>query len=121
MSKINVGFSGQFLKELRRIVRKFPQAASEVDALIERLKQGERPGDKIPNVGYDVYKVRLKNPSANRGKRGGLRAIYYFQFADQVIMIILYSKTEQEDVSIAVIRQIIEDYSESSSKIDKTE
>ncbi len=121
MSKIRVEFSNHFLKELRRIARKYPQAVHEVDSLLEQLKQGEHPGDKIPNVGYDVHKVRLKNPSANRGKRGGLRAIYYFQFAEQIIMIAIYSKTEQEDISIEVIRQIIEDYSVSSSKTDKPE
>lgn len=119
MTKIRIGFSSQFLKELRRIVRKFPQAANEVDSLLEKLKQGERPGDKIPNVGYDVHKVRLKNPSANRGKRGGLRAIYYFQFAEEILMITIYSKTEQEDISVNVIRQIIEDYS--ASKTDNPE
>ncbi|MCA0456868.1 MAG: type II toxin-antitoxin system RelE/ParE family toxin [Chloroflexi bacterium] len=120
MNKIRIEFSNQFLKELRRIVRKYPQAANEVDALLEQLKQGERPGDKIPNAGYDVQKVRLKNPSANRGKRGGLRAIYYFQLAEQITMIAIYSKTEQEDISIEVIRQIIDEYS-STSKPDKSE
>src|SRR5690349_16334453 len=116
MTKISIGFSNQFLKELRRILRKYPQVEHEVDSLLEQLKQGERPGDKIPNVGYDVYKVRLRNPSANRGKRGGLRAIYYFELEEQIVMVTIYSKTEQTDVSITLLRQIIEDYSLSHPK-----
>jgi mRNA-degrading endonuclease RelE of RelBE toxin-antitoxin system len=98
-----------FDNEYKRLRKKYPLAKREVENLVERLKADERPGDKIPNVGYDVYKERLKNPSANRGKRGGFRVIYYLYLADEVIMLIIYSKTEQEDVSIELIQQVIED------------
>jgi len=72
-----------FVKELRRLAKKFPQVVAQVDGLIDELQQDERPGDKIPQVGYDVYKVRLANPSAARGKSGGFRVIYYVQLVDQ--------------------------------------
>jgi hypothetical protein len=55
--------------------------------------------DKIPNVGYDMYKVRLANPSAKRGKRGGFPAIYYLQLVDSATLLTIYSKTEQTDIS----------------------
>jgi mRNA-degrading endonuclease RelE of RelBE toxin-antitoxin system len=121
MMRVKVGFASQFLKEIERLARKYPQAPNDLQALITQLKDGERPGDKIPNIGYDVYKVRLKNTSAGRGKRGGFRAIYYYRVADNVIMISIYSKTEQEDISAEVIRRIIEDYSSSASKTDQNE
>jgi len=72
-----------FVKELRRLAKKFPQVVAQVDGLIDELQQDECPGDKIPQVGYDVYKVRLANPSAARGKSGGFRVIYYVQLVDQ--------------------------------------
>jgi mRNA-degrading endonuclease RelE of RelBE toxin-antitoxin system len=89
--------------------RKYPLVEVVVSELVEKLEAGERPGDKIPNVGYDVYMERLKNPSANRGKRGGFRVIYYVYIEDEVVMLIIYSKTEQADVGIELIQQVIED------------
>jgi mRNA-degrading endonuclease RelE of RelBE toxin-antitoxin system len=70
-----------------------------VEALVIQLQQGELPGDKIPNVGYNVYKARLRNRSAGRGKRSGFRVIYYVQRVDFVGMITIYFKSEQQDVT----------------------
>ena len=58
-----------FQKDLKRLAQKFPKVLDTVDALIRDLKLDERPGDQISGVGYPVYKVRLANLSANRGKR----------------------------------------------------
>jgi len=66
-----------FLRELRNLAKKYPAVLKQFERLSDQLKNDERPGDKIPGVGYDVYKVRLPNPSAQRGKSGGFRVIYY--------------------------------------------
>jgi mRNA-degrading endonuclease RelE of RelBE toxin-antitoxin system len=99
-----------FKRALGRLGRKFPRAIDEVERLIDSLEADERPGDKIPGVGYDVYKVRLKNPSARKGKRGGLRAIYYVQLVDLVVLLTIYAKSEQADISVEQLRRIIADY-----------
>jgi len=59
---IRVDLAARFLKELERLSRKYPRAIDEVDLLVNQLKQGQQSGDKIPGVGYEVYKVRLKIP-----------------------------------------------------------
>jgi len=97
-----------FLNELRRLARKYPAVVREFDGFAEQLKNDERPGDKVPNVGYDVYKVRLKNPSAGRGKSGGFRVIYFVQLADAVWLLTIYSKSDQEDISPEEIRRRLE-------------
>jgi mRNA-degrading endonuclease RelE of RelBE toxin-antitoxin system len=76
-----------FLRDLRKLARKYPIVVREFDAFAEQLRNDERPGDKVPNVGYDVYKVQLKNPSAGRGKSGGFRVIYFVQMADNFVAI----------------------------------
>ncbi|MBC7812435.1 MAG: type II toxin-antitoxin system RelE/ParE family toxin [Burkholderiales bacterium] len=107
-TKVNV--PPPFLSKLKRLERKYQAVSTEVDNLIARLESDERPGDKIPSVGYDVYKVRLKNPSAGKGKSGGFRVIYYIQLADQVILLTIYSKSQQSDISAEQLRRIIEEY-----------
>jgi len=88
--------------------RKYPAVTGQLRQLIEQLERDERPGDKIPGIGYDVYKVRLPNPSAQRGKSGGFRVIYYVQMADSVVLLKIYSKTEQTDISPDDIRRIVQ-------------
>jgi mRNA-degrading endonuclease RelE of RelBE toxin-antitoxin system len=105
----SIRIAAQFEKPLKRLSRKYPALLKEIGQLINQLKQDERPGDKIPHVGYDVYKVRLKNPSASRGKSGGFRVIYYVQIASHVILVTIYSKTEQTDIGPEEIRHILQD------------
>lgn len=105
-----VDFGTTFNKELKRLLRKYHVVVDEVELLVGELKRDERPGDKIPNVGYDVYKVRLKNPAAGRGKSGGFRVVYYARLADFVVLISIYAKSEQENMSVERIRRVIEEY-----------
>lgn len=105
-----VDFATTFEKEVTRLSRTYRVVEDQVEGLLDQLEQDERPGDKIPNVGYDVYKVRLKNPSAGRGKSGGFRVIYYVRLADVVVLLTIYAKTQQENISIAKIRQVIKGY-----------
>jgi mRNA-degrading endonuclease RelE of RelBE toxin-antitoxin system len=78
------------------------------------LRNGEAPGDQIPGTGYTLYKVRIRNSDARRGKSGGYRIIYYIQTPTNVVLITLYSKSDQSDVSADEVRQIIRVMSESS-------
>jgi mRNA-degrading endonuclease RelE of RelBE toxin-antitoxin system len=108
MSKSKIILSPRFLKELERLERKYPRVIDEVTTLVSQLEQGQQPGDKITGLGYDAYKVRLRNPSSGRGKRGGFRVIYYVYVAGQIFMLSIYSKTQQEDISLSDIKRAIE-------------
>lgn len=81
----------------------------EIENLIAQLQSDQRPGNKIPRIGYDVYKTRLPNPSAARGKSGGFRVVYYVQMADSVILLTIYSKTSKNDISVKEIQRAVED------------
>ena len=96
----------RFKTRLRRLERKYPTTIDEVASLVSSLAQGERPGQLVPGVGYTVYKVRLPNRAARRGKSGGFRVIYYAQFSDRVTLLTIYSKTDEVDISAAEIRQL---------------
>jgi mRNA-degrading endonuclease RelE of RelBE toxin-antitoxin system len=99
-----------FQREFRRLRRKYFGVVAELAQLTDTLRRDERPGDKIPNVGYDVYKVRLANPSAGRGKSGGFRVVYYLRREDDVLLLTIYTKTQRADISPEQIRRIIEEF-----------
>ena len=62
----------------------------------------------MSRLGNFVYKVRLPNRSARRGKSGGFRVIYQERSGELVLLLIIYSKTEHADMPDALIRQVIE-------------
>ncbi len=101
-----VSYHPLFDKKLERLERKYPKTIDTVDSLIDQLERDQRPGQRIPRVGYAVYKVRLPNRAAQRGKSGGFRVIYYAQFSDRVTLLTIYSKTDDTDISAAEIRQL---------------
>ena len=71
-----------------------------------QLEQGQLPGQRIPRIGFEVYKVRLPNRAARRGKSGGFRVIYYAQIDDVVTLLTIYSKTEVRDISLREIQAL---------------
>lgn len=105
-----VELTPRFERLLERLARAYPRIEDELETLISQLEQDQRPGDKIPRVGYDVYKVRLRNPSAGRGKRGGFRVVYYIRHKDKILLIMVYSKTERGDIAAEEIRRLIDEY-----------
>jgi mRNA-degrading endonuclease RelE of RelBE toxin-antitoxin system len=96
---INISSIQHFEKSLKALAKHFRQVTKEVKNLVLQLESGEVVGDKVPNLGYDVYKVRLANPDAQRGKSGGFRIIYYIHTLERILLLDIYSKTDQENVT----------------------
>ena len=86
-----VNIPPDFKQQIKHLKRKYPSVTAEVRGLVHRLQRGDRPGDVVPDVGYTgVYKERLRNRSARRGKQGGFRLIYYEQYTELVFLLLIY-------------------------------
>jgi mRNA-degrading endonuclease RelE of RelBE toxin-antitoxin system len=105
--RAEVLFTLEFKRSLRHLSKRYRNVRRELDPFIERLAAGETPGDRVRGVEHVVYKVRLANPDAGRGKSGGYRVLYYVQTAARVILVTIYSKSDQGDVSAAALGQIL--------------
>ena len=55
----------------------------------------------------DLFKVRIKNSDARRGKSGGYRIIYYLKTEDRILLVTIHSKSDKADVPAAEIRELI--------------
>jgi hypothetical protein len=76
----------------------------EYASLQHTLIKDPEIGDLIAGSG-GVRKLRW--PVAGRGKRGGIRVIYYARFRQgQIWMLTLYAKNVTENISANVLRQI---------------
>lgn len=100
-------FTPEFKRNLRHLARKYRRIKNDIQPLVEQLLAGENPGNQIPSTGYTVFKVRIRNSDQNKGKRSGYRVIYYLATARLVILITIYSKTEQGDIPIHHLRRLL--------------
>ncbi|WP_156857770.1 type II toxin-antitoxin system RelE/ParE family toxin [Oceanobacillus sp. AG] len=91
-----------FEKDLIKIARKYPSSIDLVASLFERFEEGNIEGNDIGGLklkGDKVFKTRLENPDANKGKSGGFRVIWYLVTSDnEIYPLTIYSKNEQDDI-----------------------
>ena len=66
------------------------------------------PGDRVPETSHRIYKVRLSNPSARRGKSGGFRVYYAVNQSDMIYLVTIYSKTDRDDANTYEVQQRIQ-------------
>ncbi len=70
------------------------------------LAENPEIGDVMPGTG-GFRKLRWADPRRGKGRRGGLRIIYfYFESEQQIWLMTLYSKNEAADISAAEKRAL---------------
>jgi len=107
---ITVRFTPEFKRNIRGLSKKYRHIRSDIQPIIEQIQAGVAIGDQIPGTGYTIFKARVRNSDARKGKSGGYRLIYYLNTSTEAILITIYSKLEQADISVAQIRQVVGDF-----------
>ena len=98
-----------FRSLLKKLGRKYRRAHRDVEALIAELERGQKPGVRLSGFGeWEVYKTRLPNSSAGIGKRGGFRVQYYVD-ENAVWLLLIWSKSQVDDLPDHITRQVIEE------------
>ncbi len=108
--RVKVSFTNEFKKNLKSLAKKYNKIKTDLTPYISKLEAGETPGDQIKGTEHKVFKVRLPNSSANKGKRSGFRLIYYLKLPNEIILLSIYSKNTQQDISSSEILNIIENH-----------
>lgn len=107
---VKVEVSLTFKRNIRNLVKKYRSIRSDIEPIIKQLQNGELPGNQISGIGYKVFKLRVKNSDIAKGKSGGYRLIYYCQTATGIILLTIYTKSEQADITADDLRRIITQY-----------
>lgn len=92
--------------EFSHFARNISQLGDDEDYLALQIALMERPdaGAIIPGSG-GLRKLRWAG--SGRGKRGGLRLIYYYVTAEgQILLLHLYAKNEMDDLPPALLKQL---------------
>jgi len=56
--------------------------------------------------------VRAKNSNIQKGKSGGYRIIYLLESETSILLLTIYSKSEQEDITTEQIKSILDNFEE---------
>ena len=104
---VKVEASPTFKKNIKTLGKKYRSIRQDVEPIIKKLQSGGLPGDRIPGIGYKVFKLRVRNSNSKKGKSGSYRLIYYCQTTTGIILLTIYSKSEQVDIAADDIRRII--------------
>jgi mRNA-degrading endonuclease RelE of RelBE toxin-antitoxin system len=109
---IQVDATAKFQKKMKSLEKKYRNINDDVRPIVELLATGEfeLPGDRISGLDLEIYKVRVKNRNNQKGKSGGYRLIYYVKTIDRVILVTIYTKSEQEDIDKNEIEDILAEF-----------
>ena len=68
---LQVTFTSEFKRNLRQLAKNYRHIKSDLQPILDELASGSKPGDQVPQVRFEVFKVRAKNSDALKGKSGG--------------------------------------------------
>ncbi len=110
--QVRVEFTPEFKRNLRALSKKYRHIRSDVQLVLEQLQAGEFIGDHIPGTHYTVFKARVRNSDIQKGKSAGYRLIYQVKAPALVVLVTIYSKLDQADISAEQIRRILTEFDE---------
>ena len=107
---ILIELTPRFQRDLRTLGKRYRNIRKDIQPVIEQLQAGELPGDRIPGMEYEIFKVRIKNSDIQKGKSAGYRAIYYLKTSDSIVLVTIYSKSDLSDIAVETVREILAQY-----------
>ncbi|WP_422468559.1 type II toxin-antitoxin system RelE/ParE family toxin [Endozoicomonas sp. ALC013] len=109
-SLIKLYYTPEFKRSLGKLLKKYHSLREDLKPLLTELTAGKTPGDRLQVSGAVLYKARIRNRDASRGKSGGYRVIYYLKTKAKTILVTIYSKSDQADIKIEKVQNIIDRY-----------
>jgi len=109
-SSITIQFTDVFKRQVRDLAKRYRQIKLDLQPIFEKLKNGELIGEQIQKTSYTVFKVRVKNSDIQKGKSSGYRVIYYVNSSTNILCILIYSKSEKDNVTATEIKKVIQEF-----------
>ena len=104
-----ISYGDGFVRDIKSLQKRFPIMKADVLGFQRQIEAGQVIGDRMSGFGKVLYKARLGNRSAKRGKSGGFPAIYYREEPDTVVFVHIYSKKDKNDASHSEIIERLRD------------
>jgi mRNA-degrading endonuclease RelE of RelBE toxin-antitoxin system len=112
---VHVEYTPEFKRNLRTLAKKYRHIRSDIEPTIDQLRTGQIVGDQIRGTHHAIFKVRVRNSDLQKGKRSGYRVIYHLKAPTNIILVTIYSKSDQADISAEQIRRVLLEFDEHST------
>jgi mRNA-degrading endonuclease RelE of RelBE toxin-antitoxin system len=109
---IHIDYTSEFKRNLRTLAKKYHHIRSDIQPLINQLQTGTSIGNQIKGSSYTLFKSRARNSDIKKGKSSGYRLIYWQKTSHHLILVTIYSKLDQSDISTQHIQRIIKHFSQ---------
>lgn len=104
-----IKFTEPFKRRFKKLKKRYRQIKQDIQPLINELEQGNLIGNQITGVSQIIYKARAKNSDIPTGKSGGYRLIYQVVSGEIILLLIIYAKSDQTNISASEIEEIIKE------------
>lgn len=104
---VKIKFTEPFKKRLKNLAKNYRQIKQDIEPIIQELQTGNFIGSQVKGVKATVFKVRAKNSDIPTGKSGGYRLIYQLISPTEILMLVIYAKSEQTNISSQEIETLI--------------
>ena len=101
---MNFKTTALFDKEAKKLSKKYPLLKHDLNTFIKNFDNNHLNAVSIKR---DLYKIRIKNSSKNRGKRSGYRVYYYLKTETTVYLLTIYDKSEITMINETILDEII--------------
>jgi mRNA-degrading endonuclease RelE of RelBE toxin-antitoxin system len=118
---IEIRLTLEFQVKFKALKKRYRNIQADIKPIFENLENGLILGDQFPGIDAVVIKLRVKNSDAKKGKSGGYRLIYWVVSPELIVMLDIYSKSDQENVTVNEIRKIITNFEQAQEEGDKDE
>lgn len=98
-------YSPIFIKKAKHLKKKHLSLISDLTKLESALIINPKTGT---DLGNGIFKIRLAVKSKGKGKSGGYRVITYLQTENEIVMIYIYDKSEEANITKQDIQKIID-------------
>jgi mRNA-degrading endonuclease RelE of RelBE toxin-antitoxin system len=105
---IQILVTPDFQGQLRKLAKRYRNIRSDLQPLFDELERGHCPGEQISGTTYTVFKVRVKNSDIQRGKSSGYRVVYQLRDKICILLVTIYSKSDETTLAASEIREIID-------------
>ena len=113
---IEIRFTNDFQNQFKFLKKRYRKIKADIQSTLGDLESGKTPGDQFSGIDLIVMKVRIKNSDIQKGKSGGYRLIYWIVSPKLLVLLDIYSKSDQENITLNEVRQIIENFKRSQEK-----
>ncbi len=104
-----------FQAQIRRLNKRYRNLRTDLQSLFDELQTGNCPGDQISGTPFTVFKIRVKNSDIQKGKSAGYRVIYQKRDDRSILLITIYSKSDESTILASNIRDIVDAYNNSNA------